>query len=190
MAGNYLLPLIAIGIATVSSFKLVKTFHLRQVIILYSAVNFPVVFFLAEGRNLYIAGFITTVLLLASIKKFINQKYNTDSYLGLEGVVLASPRLSLVLRAALLMAGNFPPFINFGVVYSNLITGGFSAGSIYLLLAVFFNFILFSKLTNRMLFGRPNPNLVYTDLDLKDFAVMGSLSLLNLVYGIYYLLNL
>lgn len=190
MAGGYLLPLVTASIIFILLFRIPKIVSLKQLITLYSLVNFPVVFFLVDGHRLYIIGFITTVLLLISIRKFVNRTYNTDSYFGLEGVVLVSPKLSLVLRTALLMVGNFPPFLNFGVVYNNLVTIGFSASSLYILLVIIFNFMLFSKLTSRMLFGPPNQNLVYTDLDIKEFAVMGVLSLLNLVYGIYYLLNL
>lgn len=190
MAGSYLLPIVAISIVFLSFFKVIKSVSFTKAIALYSIVNFPVVFFLVDGHRLYITGFITTVLLLASIKIFINKTYNTDSYLGLEGIVTKSPRLSIILRTALLMVGNFPPFVNFGVVYNNLINIGLSISSIYILLAIAFNSILFSKLTRRMLFGRPNQNLVYTDLKLKDFIFMGLLAILNLVCGIYYLLNL
>lgn len=190
MTGLYLLPVVAAALTVILSIRLVKTVYLKQMIILYSLVNLPVVFFLESDRKLYLAGYITTVLLLTSIRKFINRTYSTDSYLGIEGIVLASPRLSLVVRMSLLMAANFPPFINFGVVYNHLINTGLSATSIYIILTLLFNFILFSKLTSKLLFGRPNSNIVYTDLNLKDSIVMGVLSLFNLIYGIYYLLNL
>lgn len=189
MADIYL-SIFAIGITLLSFFKMIKTIFFRDIIILYVLVNFPVIFILDDQRMLYFVAFIMTVLLSLSIRKFINYTYHTDSYIGLEGIVLVLPRLSLLVRLNLLMIGNFPPFLNFGIVFNHMINDGFSLKALYLIMVVMFNFLLFSKLTNRFLFGKPNRNIVYTDLSLKHTIFMGLLSLFNLIYGVYYLLNL
>lgn len=189
MAETYL-TLLATVITVLSSFKITKVTYFKNILILYAVVNFPIIFLIKDEQGLYLTAYTTTLILLFTIKKFINKTYYTDSYIGLEGIVLMSPKLSLFVRLNLLMIGNFPPFLNFGVVFNHLINNELSVKTIYILLAIIFNFILFSKLSNKLLFGKPNKNIVYKDIEVKEVILMGSLSLFNLIYGIYYLLNI
>lgn len=189
MAGVYL-PIFAIIITVLSSFKVFRTNTFRELIILYAVVNFPIIFFLRDEAEVYLVGYLSTLSMFYLIKRYIGKTYNTDTYIGLEGMVLTSPKLSLFVRLNLLMVANFPPFLNFGVVFNHLINDGFSFTTAYLLLVVFFNFAIFSKLTSRLLFGKPNKNIIYSDIGFKETILMGFLSLFNLIYGIYYLLNL
>lgn len=167
-------------------FKSLNTF--KKVLIFYTLSNLPLVFLLRD--YLYTFSTVITVLLFYMIMKFIKDNYYTDTYIGLEGLVLTSPRLSLFLRVNLLMMGNFPPFLSFGMVFEHLLKSGISVVSLYIILLLILNFSIFSKLTNNLLFGRPNVNIVYRDIPLKDAFIMGFLSLVNLILGVYYLLNL
>lgn len=184
------ISIVATVITFLSLFRIFKSISFKEIITLYTVVNFPIIFLVYGKQEIYLIAYITTILLFLTIRRFINQTYHTDSFLGLEGLVLMSPKLSLFLRLNLLMIANFPPFLNFGVVFESILYYEISIQTVYLLLVLTFNSIIFSKLTNKMLFGRPNKNLIYKDICFKEVALMGFLSLLNLIYGIYYLLNI
>lgn len=179
---------ISLLITLLSLVKIRSSHTFRQILTLYTISNLPLTILLEDYS--YILSFAITVVIFSLIAKFIKDSYGTDTYVGLEGLVLSSPRLSFFLRLNLLMIANFPPFLSFGIVFEYLLRSGISLLSLYIITLLIFNFTIFTKLTNRLLFGKPNENVVYIDLPLRDTVLMGFLSLVNLVLGIYYLLNL
>ncbi|MEJ5172607.1 MAG: hypothetical protein WHT47_02710 [Hydrogenothermaceae bacterium] len=183
------ISLLGITLVIFSIFSLYKNYSFIRVLVLYVLANSPV-FFIINEKMYYGLSFFTTVGLYLVIVEFIKKTYKTDVFLGIEGLVLSSPKLSIFVRVVLLMMANFPPSLNFSVVFNYLLNSGLSINTIYILALLMFNFMIFSVMTNRLLFGKPNKNLIYKEPDVRYIILMSFLSLTNLVLGILYLLSL
>ncbi|MEZ0322910.1 MAG: hypothetical protein ABWJ98_01175 [Hydrogenothermaceae bacterium] len=182
------ISLLGIVILSFSFFSLRKNYNFMKIINLYFLANFPM-FFIINEKIYYGLSFLTTVGLYLTIVRFIKKTYKTD-FLGIEGLVLSSPKFAVFVRIVLLMMANFPPFLNFGVVFNYLLNSKLSLDTVYVLLLLIFNFSIFSVMTNKLLFGNPNKNLIYKEPDIVYIFLMSILSITNLILGVFYLLNL
>ncbi len=176
-------------LSIVFSYLSFKAKDLLELIIYYTILNVLSFLLIGIDRMLYIVGVSLSVLGLLAITLWISKTYKSYSFLGLEGLVFKSPKLAFFLRLLSISLGGSPPFLNSSVLYLNIFYA-----STYVMMALItlsiFNFVVFVKITQNLLFGKPNPHLTYKDIDNKLTSLLSVVVFVNLVYGVVFLFNL
>ncbi|WP_297887171.1 hypothetical protein [Sulfurihydrogenibium sp.] len=183
----YILYGLLLIVSTILSLKIVK---LYQIFVLHFVINFLAVLLLQSHKDLYGLGLISTYITFFVSIKFLKDKYNVDTIYSIEGLVHKIPLFSFIFRGVTLMLGLFPPFLHSNIVYLNLLTSKNNVVVLDLILLLLFDFIVFMRLTNNIIFGKPNDKIVYIDISKFYSFFLILLLILNISLGVYILLNI
>lgn len=174
----------------ISTIIIFKVKRLIDIFLLYSVLNLIPIFYIDDFKELYGFGVLSCSVVFFFLIKFLKDKYNLESIYGLEGLVYKTPLFAFLFRINLLFIGAFPPFLTADILYYQLLKTKSILEVFITLILLLFDFVIFLRLTNSIIFGKPDKNIVYYDLSIKNSFHLIVLIIINIFLSIYFLLNL
>jgi len=169
-------------------YRATKTTNFYKLSYYFIFVNSPF-FVLYEGEtSLYSLSLLLSLSGLYLIGQFYEKNYGSANYRYITGITLVRPYIGSYLTLYLISVALYPPFPN-SLFFLQYILGSESDLLWFaVVITLFFgNFFLSMDVMKRTLFGRPNPNIHYVHMTIKEkvphILIIGMLLLFSL-YGL------
>ncbi|MBN2816607.1 MAG: hypothetical protein JXQ67_07980 [Campylobacterales bacterium] len=132
-------------------------------------INAPF-FLLFEGRGvMYSVSLLVSLLGIYLIGRFYEKNYASANYHYIRGITLSTPYIGTFLTIYLITLALYPPFPNSLYFLGYVLQVETSLAWYIVIITIFFgNFVLAMKVMRESLFGRPNANIHYVDLNLNE----------------------
>lgn len=156
---------IATSLSTfIISYKTSNLIRLSYKFLFLNAVSFFIMPF--KIFTIYFWSIILSSFLLYIISFYIHQIFESANFEGIRGFALKSPKLALVLRLNLMALGCYPPFSNFFFLFEGFLKTDSNMFNYAIFIWLFLaNFFMAFRIMKNTVFGTPNENIVYRDLD-------------------------
>ncbi|HQS65981.1 MAG TPA: hypothetical protein PLM93_02195 [Sulfuricurvum sp.] len=172
--------------AIFSIYKATKTTNFYKLGYYLIFVNAPF-FILFEDRGiLYSVSLLVSLSGLYLIAKFYEKNYGSANYSNITGITLVAPHLGTYLSFYLIALALYPPFPNSLFFLNYIFKSDPDLLSYIVVTTLFFgNFFLAMRVMRKTLFGRPNPNIHYVRMSLKDKVIHLFILILLLILSIF-----
>lgn len=168
-----------------------KTHNLKKLSYYFLFMNSVSFFVLPFNIFLFYFGSVFLgAFLLYILGVYMEHMYESANFDILKGFALKTPMFGLILRLDLLVLGAYPPFSTFFYLFMGLLIKSpmniWSAERWIIILYLFFaNFILAFRIMKNTIFGKPNENILYKDLDISKMILPSLILLILIVLGFY-----
>ncbi len=163
-----------------------KTYNLSKLSYYFLFLNTVIVF--ALPHNLFYYYYISVYfesLFLFFLSMYYVIFFGSANFSNVQGLALKSPKLALMLRLTLMGLGLYPPFGNIFLLFAGLLKGGFDLYGFIIFVWIFFaNFFMAFRIMKNTVFGVPNENIVYRDIDSKHFLMNSAIIIMLILLGI------
>lgn len=166
-----LLVIIALISAVFSIYRATKTTNFYRLGYYLIFINAPFFLLFEDQYATYSLSLITSLIGLYLIAHFYEKHYGSANYHYITGITLIRPYIGTFLTLYLIAIALYPPFPNALFFLSHIIKTKPDFLWYSVVITLFFgNFILAMRVMTKTLFGRPNANIHYVHMTLKDKA--------------------
>ncbi len=155
--------------ALYSIYKASKTTNFYKLGYYFVFINAPFFMLFEEKGAFYSLSLLVSLIGIYLIGRFYEKYYGSANYLAVKGITLATPYISTYITIYLLCIALYPPFPNslFFLDYA-FKNDAHALWSIVVPVLFMGNFFLAMRVMEKSLFGKPNTNIHYVDLDTKE----------------------
>lgn len=180
--------LISLTSAMFSIYKATKTTNFYKLGYYLIFVNAPFFILFEDKSILYSLSLLVSLTGLYLVAKYYEKNYGSANYRHITGITLVTPCIGTYLTFYLIALALYPPLPNSIFFLSYIFQNEPDVISYIVVITLFFgNFALAMGVMRKTLFGRPNPNIHYVHMSMKEKAihllVVTSLLLLS-IYGL------
>ncbi len=184
---NSICTLVALITSIFTTYKAIKTHNFYKLSYYFLFINAPVYFLFSIKYSVYfIFSLFITALGIYLIGKYYEKNYGSANFYGLGGLALQAPIAGLFLRVYLITLALYPPFPNAVFLFNSMLKDRLDILWYTVVIFFFFgNFLASMRVLTKTVFGKPNSNIFYIDMNSKERFVHVILNILLLVIGIY-----
>jgi len=166
-------PVSLVIISFVSSlytiYKASKTTNFYRLGYYFIFINAPFFILFEEKGALYSLSLLVSLIGIYLIGRFYEKHYGSANYLAVKGITLATPYISTYITVYLLCIALYPPFPNALFFLDDIFKSASYGLWLFVVIVLFMgNFFLAMRVMEKSLFGKPNTNIHYVDLDTKE----------------------
>ena len=169
-----------------SLYKANKTNNLYKLTYYILFFNAPLlIMFKTQESILYGIALVITLLGVYIMGRYYERSYGSANYQSVSGITLVTPYAGLILTIYFTALALYPPFPN-ALLFLNGILNSDTHIMWYLVVIVIFfgNFLIAMRLMAKTVFGKPNDNVHYIDVAVKERFVHLAIFTLLLVLSI------
>lgn len=186
------LVLISLGSALYAFYCALKSTNFYKLGYYLIFVNAPFFILFEQNGALYSISLLISLFGLYLIGSFYERNYESANYHYIRGITLATPYIGTYMTIYLISIALYPPFPNALFFLDYILQSQSNILWYFVVISIFFaNFTLAMRVVRESLFGKPNSNIHYVELNKKEIfthtAVVAILLLLSL-YGLRELL--
>ncbi len=179
------LVIISLASAIFSIYKATKTTNFYRLGYYLIFINAPFFLLFEDQYATYSLSLIASLTGLYLIAHFYEKNYGSANYHYITGITLIRPYIGTFLTLYLIAIALYPPFPNALFFLSHIITSKPDLLWYCVVTTLFFgNFFLAMRVMTKTLFGRPNANIHYVHMTLKDKAIHFCIFLMLLLLSI------
>jgi hypothetical protein len=185
---NHEMSLVVISLvsALFAMYKATKTTNFYKLGYYLIFVNAPFFVLFEEKGALYSLSLLVSLLGIYLTARFYEKNYGSANYHYIRGITLSTPYIGIFLTVFLIAIALYPPFPNSLFFLSYILQSETNLFSYAVVIVLFFgNFLLAMGVMKESLFGKPNSNIHYVDLNFKEKASHFIVVLLLLILSIY-----
>lgn len=162
--------IIALIASIFSFFKARQTSNLYKLAYYILFFNAPMFFMLdAQDSTLYATSLLVTLFGIFMMGKYYERNYGSANYQSITGLTLVTPYAGLMLTIYLTALALYPPFPNSLMFLNGILNSEINLLWLIVVVVIFFgNFLIAVKVMARTVFGKPNTNVHYIDLNNKE----------------------
>jgi len=182
------LVIIALVSAVFTIYKATKTTNFYKFSYYLIFVNAPFFLLFEERGALYSISLLVAILGISFIARFYKKHYGSANYHYITGTILSTPYVGTHLIVYLVALALYPPFPNSVYFLSHVFNSEPNLLWYAVVVILFFgNFYLAMGVMQKTVFGKPNHNIHYVDMSVKEkvshFLVVATLLTLSF-YGV------
>jgi hypothetical protein len=153
-----------------SLYKANKTTNLYKLGYYILFFNAPVlIMFKTEQSILYATSLLIGLFGLYFMGKYYERNYGSANYQSVTGITLVTPYAGLFLTIYLTTLALYPPFPNSILFLHGILSSEMNLVWYLIVIVIFFgNFLIAVRVMAKTVFGKPNENIHYVDLTLKE----------------------
>ena len=171
MPNEHLTPFVLISFASAlfTIYKATKTTNFYKLGYYLIFVNAPFFILFEEKGAMYSSSLLVSLLGLFLVARFYEKNYASANYHYIRGITLSTPYIGTYLSIYLIALALYPPFPNALYFLSYILKSEPNVIWYVVIITLFFgNFYLAMKVMKESLFGKPNSNIHYVDLNSKE----------------------
>ena len=174
--------------ALFSIYKATQTTNFYKLGYYFIFINAPFFILFEKQGAFYSLSLLVSLLGIYAIASFYDKHYGSANYLSVRGITLATPLVGIHMIVYLISIGLYPPLPNSLFFMTYIFNGEPNLLWYVVVITLYFaNFLISMRILERSLFGKPNPNIHYVDLNNKEkithFTIIILLTLLS-IYGL------
>lgn len=164
------LVIVALIASGFSFYKARQTNNLYKLAYYILFFNAPMFIMLGkEESTLYATSLLVTLIGIFLIGKYYEKNYGSANYQSITGLTLVTPYAGLVLTIYLTALALYPPFPNSLMFLNGILNSEINFLWLIVVVVIFFgNFLIAVKVMAKTVFGKPNTNVHYIDLNKKE----------------------
>jgi hypothetical protein len=168
-------------------YRAMKTTNFYKLSYYFIYINAPFFLLFEEQGAFYSLSLLVSLFGLYAIANFYQKHYGSANYLYVRGITLATPLVGIHITVYLISIGLYPPLPNSLFFLTYVFNTQTDFLWYFIVIGVYFgNFLVSMKILEKAIFGKPNPNIHYVDLNTKEeithIIIVFLLTLLSL-YG-------
>lgn len=172
--------------AIFSIYKASKTTNFYKLGYYLISLNAPFFILFKDRGMMYSLSLLVSLAGLYLIAKFYEKNYGSANYGNITGITLVTPCLGTYLTFYLIALALYPPFPNSLFFLSYIFTSEPDLLTYIVVIALFFgNFFLAMRVMRKTLFGRPNPNIHYVHMTVKEKIIHSIILIVLLMLSIF-----
>ncbi|MDQ7047159.1 MAG: hypothetical protein Q9M39_05900 [Sulfurovum sp.] len=182
-----LVIVVAFFASFVSLYKAKHTTNLYKLSYYLLFFNAPMlIMFETKESILYGISLLVTLFGIYLMGRYYEKNYGSANYRSVSGITLVTPYAGLFLTLYLTTLALYPPFPN-SLLFFNAILSSDTHSLWYLSISIIFfgNFLMAMRVMTKTVFGKPNDNVHYIDLNPKErglhLAIFALLIVLSIV---------
>ncbi len=186
-ASNVFCVVISIITSLFTVLKASKTKNLYKLANYFIFINAPIYLLFSLKYSVFFAlSLIFTLAGLYLISYYYENNYGSANFAGIGGLAIAAPFAGFFLRVYLINLALYPPFPNAVFLFNSMIKSELDI-IWYLAIIVSFigNFLVSMRILTNTVFGSPNKNIYYVDLNSSEKVTHFILILILLIIGLY-----
>ena len=171
MPNEHYMPFVYISFASAlfTIYKATKTTNFYRLGYYLIFVNAPFFILFEEKGAMYSSALLVSLLGLFLIARFYEKHYASANYHYIRGIMLSTPHIGTYLTVYLVALALYPPLPNAFYFLSYVLSSETSAVGYVIVVTLFFgNFYLAMQVMKESVFGKPNSNIHYVELDAKE----------------------
>lgn len=181
-----LLVMISFASAVFSIYKATKTTNFYKLGYYLISVNAPFFILFQDRGMMYSLSLLVSLTGLYLIAKFYEKNYGSANYGNITGITLVTPCIGTYLSFYLIALALYPPFPNSLFFLSYVFKSQHDLLSYVVVTTLFFgNFFLAMGVMKKTLFGRPNPNIHYVHMSVKENTIHFIVLIVLIVLSIF-----
>lgn len=166
------MPIIIIALlaSLFSLYKANRTYNLYKLSYYILFFNAPMlIIFGAKESTLYTVSLLITLLGIFLMGKYYERNYGSANYRSITGITLVTPYAGLMLTIYLTALALYPPFPNSLMFLNGILKAEMNTVWYAAVVIIFFgNFLIAVRVMAKTVFGKPNTNVHYIDLNPKQ----------------------
>ncbi|CAA6811790.1 MAG: Unknown protein [uncultured Sulfurovum sp.] len=178
--------MIALLFSLFSLYKANKTNNLYKLAYYILFFNAPMLLmFGAKESALYGISLLLTLMGIFLMGKYYERNYGSANYKSITGITLVTPYAGLILTIYLTALALYPPFPNSLMFLNGILSSEINSLWYVAVVVIFFgNFLIAVRVMAKTVFGKPNDNVHYIDVALKERWLHLAIFILLLVLSI------
>lgn len=180
------LILIALASALFSIYKATRTTNFYKLGYYLIFVNAPFFILFENHGVVYSLSLLVSLLGIYLVANYYQKNYGSANYHHISGITLATPCIGTYLLLYLIALALYPPFPN-AIFFLSYMFKSDPNPLWFIVIAILFfgNFFLAMRVMKTTLFGRPNTNIHYVHMTLKEKITHSSVVALLLLLSIF-----
>jgi uncharacterized membrane protein len=164
------IAVVALIASLFSLYKANKTTNLYKLAYYILFFNAPMLIMLQPREStLYGVSLLITLLGIFMMGKYYERNYGSANYRSITGITLVTPYAGLMLTIYLTALALYPPFPNSLMFLNGILNSELSTLWYITVVIIFFgNFLIAVRIMAKTVFGKPNTNVHYIDLNPKE----------------------
>jgi len=161
---------VALAVSFYSHYKAIKTNNLYKLSYYILFFNAPMlIMFGAKESALYGASLLLSLVGIFLMGKYYERNYGSANYRSITGLTLVTPYAGLMMTIYLTALALYPPFPNSLMFLSGILNAELNTLWYIAVVVIFFgNFLIAVRVMAKTVFGKPNTNVHYIDLGVKE----------------------
>ena len=162
--------IVALVVSLYSHYKAIKTYNLYKLAYYILFFNAPMlIMFGAKESALYGASLLLTLVGIFLMGKYYERNYGSANYRSITGITLVTPYAGLMMTIYLTALALYPPFPNSLMFLNGILNAELNTLWYIAVVVIFFgNFLIAVRVMAKTVFGKPNTNVHYIDLGVKE----------------------
>ena len=180
------IAVVALIASLFSLYKANKTTNLYKLAYYILFFNAPMLIMLQPREStLYGVSLLITLLGIFMMGKYYERNYGSANYRSITGITLVTPYAGLMLTIYLTALALYPPFPNSLMFLNGILNSELSTLWYITVVIIFFgNFLIAVRIMAKTVFGKPNTNVHYIDLNPKDRSLHLAMFIILLVLSV------
>ena len=172
--------------AIFSIYKATKTTNFYKLGYYLIFVNAPFFILFEDHESWYSVSLLVSLAGLYLVGKYYEKNYGSANYHHITGITLATPCIGSYLTFYLIALALYPPLPNSVFFLSYIFNSEPNLLWYIVVITLFFgNFFLAMSVMKNTLFGKPNPNIHYVHMNIKEKAIHFFIVILLLLLSAY-----
>lgn len=169
-----------------SLYKANKTNNLYKLTYYILFFNAPLlIMFKTKESILYGLSLLVTLLGVYLMGRYYARSYGSANYKSVSGITLVTPYAGLILTIYFTALALYPPFPNALLFLNGILKSDINVMWYLIVIVIFFgNFLIAMRVMAKTVFGKPNDNVHYIDVAVKERWVHLTIFILLLVLSI------
>ena len=169
-----------------SLYKANKTSNLYKLTYYILFFNAPLlIMFKTKESILYGVSLLVTLLGVYLMGRYYERSYGSANYKSVSGITLVTPYAGLILTIYFTALALYPPFPNALLFLNGILNSDIHVMWYLIVIVIFFgNFLIAMRVMAKTVFGKPNGNVHYIDVAVKERFVHLAIFTLLLVLSI------
>ena len=153
-----------------SLYKANKTTNLYKLTYYILFFNAPLlIMFKTKESILYGVSLLVTLLGVYLMAKYYERSYGSANYQSVSGITLVTPYAGLILTIYFTALALYPPFPNALLFLNGILKSDIDVMWYLIVVVIFFgNFLIAMRVMAKTVFGKPNDNVHYIDIAIKE----------------------
>jgi len=183
------MPFIIVAFLTslFSFYKAKKTTNLYKLTYYILFFNAPLlIMFKTRESILYGISLLVTLLGVYLMGRYYARSYGSANYKSVSGITLVTPYAGIILTIYFTALALYPPFPNALLFLNGILNSDINFMWYFIVIVIFFgNFLIAMRVMAKTVFGKPNDNVHYIDVAVKErwlhLAIFALLLVLSIV---------
>ena len=178
--------IIALIASLFSLYKTTKTTNLYKLTYYILFFNAPMLLlFETTGSLLYGFALLVSLLGVYRMARYYEKNYGSANYKSVTGITLVTPYAGLILTIYFTALALYPPFPNALFFLNAILHAEVDVIWYITIITIFFgNFLIAARVMAQTVFGKPNPNVHYIDVNNKEKIIHGSIFVVLMILSI------